>query len=47
MRISLDQKIAGYPAIRIRELMRRTAGGPIMFQMSAESCNVLIWRTLG
>jgi DNA-binding Lrp family transcriptional regulator len=32
MRISLDQKIAGYPAIRVRELMRRTAGGPIMFR---------------
>jgi hypothetical protein len=32
MRISLDQKIAGYPAIRIRELMRQTAGGPIMFR---------------
>ena len=32
MRISSDQKIAGYPAIRVRELMRRTAGGPITFR---------------
>jgi len=29
---SLDQKIAGYPAIRVRDLMRQTAGGPIMFR---------------
>jgi hypothetical protein len=29
MRISSDQKIAGHPAIRVRELMRRAAGGRI------------------
>jgi hypothetical protein len=31
MRISSNQKIAGHPAIRVRELMRRAAGGPIRF----------------
>lgn len=31
MRISSDQKIAGYPALQVRELMRRAAGGPIRF----------------
>ena len=29
MRITSDQRIAGYPAVRIRQLMRETVGGSI------------------
>jgi hypothetical protein len=32
MRITSDQKIAGYPAVRIRQLMRETVGGSITLQ---------------
>jgi hypothetical protein len=32
MRIASDQNIAGYPAVRIRHLMRKTVGGSITLQ---------------
>jgi hypothetical protein len=32
MRITADQRIAGYPAVRIRQLMRETVGRSITLQ---------------
>jgi hypothetical protein len=32
MRITADQKIAGYPAVQIRQLMRETVGSSIALQ---------------